>query len=872
MVGELALQPRGDDVARCTGWLRDLEESRDLVRPLTGVDERAFPGAAVLRRYVDGLRSEMLDFRAIVEAAAEVAALNADQLDRVVANTAEQSAVVEQTAAAIAEIDQGAAHVAQTTESLRALTGTLANSTTQYDSGIDSVLTALTDLVSTVDAAAAFASAMDSGSSEIRSFLEQLHRIARQARLLAINAAIEAAHLGDAGRGFVIVAAEVKQLAGSTADSAASVGGIEKELHDASRHVETAIGKSAGIVRALTGDLRTARERSAQTREQVHELDGAIGDVATIAVQQSASLSAIAGGVQGMARHAHEVASAAERAARLAIGDAIERLERSIATYRLGDRGAALGGHAALTSHAAIDDLPAELRAAAERLRARIDADQREILTLITAISVSIARNSYEWKAIATALTSLHTELGTTTHAIDETAAGAAVAAQASQRMRGTLDAIRAGFAASVDELQRALDRVVRVRDDVRNAESFVAATSAASERAAAILDLIDTISSETTLLSLNAAIEAAHAGDAGRGFGVIADEIRSLAETTSRATQQIGSVIETVSGASGSMTDTTAQAVAQTDEVQQETTRMQTAIGELRSKLDGTLERAGEVAGIVEQQLVALADVRHATELAVRRVESDAGAATDTRRLELAMLGMRAHALAARRPLDTVAERVREIGLTVAHEMDGVFDAALARSAIRLDDCFDTDYVELTGAGIARLARLFDISRVPQHGFTPPKFETRYDRAVEDGCNRLIDESVPKHASIKAMFAVDLNGFCFGHYHECRRAWTGDAVTDLNHNRIKRFFDDELSLRCSRVGLGAQSDSLPKRTAYARFRELGCDLRQGGDRPWAIYTYARDTGTVYNDLSVALFAQHQRVGTIRIIYDGDVV
>ncbi|HEY6237101.1 MAG TPA: methyl-accepting chemotaxis protein, partial [Candidatus Elarobacter sp.] len=383
MVGELVLQARAGDADRCAAWLRDLADSRDLIRPLTGVDERAFPAATVLRRYVDGLRAEMLDFRAIIEAAAEVAALNADQLDRIVANTAEQSAVVEQTAAALAEIDQGAAHVAQTAESLRALTGTLADSTTRYDSGIDSVLAALTHLVSTVEAAAAFASAMESGSSEIRSFLDQLRRIARQARLLAINAAIEAAHLGDVGRGFVIVAGEIKQLAASTAESATNVAGIEKELHEASRHVETAIGESAGIVRTLADDLRAARERSAQTQEQVRELDGAIGDVATIAVQQSASLSAISGGVEQIARHAHDVANAAQRAGRLAIGDAIERLQRSIATYRLGERSTARATE--FDTGAAIDALAPELRAAAERLRGRIDADQREILTLITA-------------------------------------------------------------------------------------------------------------------------------------------------------------------------------------------------------------------------------------------------------------------------------------------------------------------------------------------------------------------------------------------------------------------------------------------------------------------------------------------------------
>jgi methyl-accepting chemotaxis protein len=866
MVGERSAAG-SDGAERVADWLGGLERTRDLTAPLSGVDEAVFPAAAAVRAFVDGLRGEMLDFREIVEASAQMAALNADQLERIVGNTAEQSAIVERTAAAIGEIDQGAAHVARMTDGLRALTTTLTDSTTQYDTGIDRVLDALKTLVATVEGAAQFAIAMESGSSEIRAFLEQLRRIARQARLLAINAAIEAAHLGDRGRGFVIVAEEVKKLAGSTADSASNVAEIEKALHEASRQVESAIGESASIVRALATDLGTARERSARTREQVGELDRSIADVAAIAGEQSASLSAIANGVEQMSLHAQDVATAAQRAGKLAIGDAIERLRGVIATYRLGDR-----GRTRTEAILGMADVPPVVAAAAEKLRARVDEDQREILRLITAIAVSIARNSYEWKAIESGLASLHAELGTTTHAIDETATGANVAAQASQRMRGSLDAMRAGFAASVDELQRVLERVVRVRDDVRHAESFVAKTATASERAAAILDLIDTISSETTLLSLNAAIEAAHAGTAGSGFGIIADEIRSLAETTSRATQEIAAVIAGVSEASGAMNATTGHAVEQTATVHHETTTMQEAIRDLRTQLDGTLERTTEVAGIVEQQLAALADVRSATDIAVRRAESDAGAATDERRLELAMLGMRAHALAARRPLGTVAEEIRALGLAAAAEMDAVFDAAVDRGDLALGDCFDTDYVELTGPAIARLSRLFDVSRVPASGFDPPKFETRYDRAVEDGFNRLIDAYVPQHRAVKAMFAVDLNGFCFGHYRECRKAWTGDYATDLDGNRIKRFFEDPLSLRCSRVGLGSASDRIQKRAPYERFRESGCTLDAAGDRPWAIYTYARDTGIVYNDLSVALYAHRRRVATIRIIYDADVV
>jgi hypothetical protein len=160
----------------------------------------------------------------------------------------------------------------------------------------------------------------------------------------------------------------------------------------------------------------------------------------------------------------------------------------------------------------------------------------------------------------------------------------------------------------------------------------------------------------------------------------------------------------------------------------------------------------------------------------------------------------------------------------------------------------------------------------VPATGFSPPKFETVYDRFVDEGINAIIDASVGLHPAITAMFAVDLNGFCIGHYRACRMDWTGDPAIDLNANRIKRFFEDALSLRCARTGLGPAALNLPPRVPYATFRDMQCVLRRGTERPWAIYTYARDTGVVFNDCSVGIFANGQRVGAIRIIYDADAV
>jgi len=855
------LEPSGPDAAALLEWLLDAASKRDL--SLDRLPRGDSAAVALTRGFVAGLAREIGAFRAIVDDAVGAVELNAQQLSAITAFATNLQVDVEATATAMAQIDRGAASVADAGEALRVGVGAMTAAMDAYDDAIAALETGFAHLIPTVDATSAFAGAMDAGAGGIATFLGQLQRISRQARLLAINASIEAAHLGEAGHGFVIVAEEVKKLSGSTASSARNVGEIERALVDASAQVTHALQDSMRTLHGLLAEVRAGRERARQNRAELGALAGATGEVAAVAGEQSATLSQIAAAVERVAANTAEIAAATRRAGELDLSAALGRLRQTTATYVIG----AVDDSAATVD---ADGLPLELRAAAAALRAQVDADERNMLEIITRLAVAIARNSYEWKAIAGGLDSLRRHLEETVRSIEQTAVGATGAATAAAGMRRALESLRAGFAVAIDEIGRTLDAVTNVRDQVGGTEQHAVATSAAGERAAAILDIIDTISGDTTLLAINAAIEAAHAGEAGSSFGVIADEIKHLADTTLAATASIGEVLGRVKRAGLEMGYATRDAVAQTATVHDAASQLRGVVAEIRGELDRTLDQTALVARVVEEQQAALGDARGVAEAARKRAAGDAEIATDVRRIELAMLGMRAHSLAAARPLGTTAEEVRVVGLAAALEMDGVFEDALARGAIRLDDCFDTSYQLVTGDRIRSLARLFDVSRVPASGFDPPKFATRYDAAVEGGFNAAIDRSVPLHAAIKAMFAVDLNGYCFGHYHECRQDWTGDYTTDLNHNRIKRFFEDALSLRCSRVGLGAAADSLPARTPYATFRERGCALEFTGERPWAVFTYARDTGIVYNDLSVGLFARGRRVGTIRIIYDAD--
>lgn len=390
-------------------------------------------------------------------------------------------------------------------------------------------------------------------------------------------------------------------------------------------------------------------------------------------------------------------------------------------------------------------------------------------------------------------------------------------AQEAAESARLTHEASQSGQA----KIDQATATIRQVAEKVESTGAAVNRLQTSSTQIQRIITIINEVAEQTNLLALNAAIEAARAGEHGRGFAVVADEVRGLSSKTTKATDEINTVlknIETDSQEAASVmvqlqrsteasVTTSAEVLTHLQEIGERAQQSDTAVHQIVSALEQYSTAAGNIDQAISGVLTSLGDTRASAETTAQRAQ---GLSEIAEKLTLQLAKVRLEGIHAE-VLSAAQDGAREIGQ--------LFEAALARGDLKEADIFDRAYKPIPDT-------------------KPAKFHTRYDGFSDQKFPAVQEPLLERVPGVIYAGAVDFKGYFPTHNKRFSKPLTGDYETDLANNRGKRIFDDRAGSRC-----GSHT------------------------QPFLLQTYKRDTGEVMHDLSVPIYVKGKHWGGFRIGY-----
>jgi methyl-accepting chemotaxis protein len=254
-------------------------------------------------------------------------------------------------------------------------------------------------------------------------------------------------------------------------------------------------------------------------------------------------------------------------------------------------------------------DTITQVRGAAGELTLASD----QLLTTSESNSRQIRLQSRDAEQIATAIN----QMAATVHEVASYATRAASATRSADSEVATGNQVVSATASAIQNLARTLES---------SAESVqqVSSDSVSIEK---IIEVITAIAEQTNLLALNAAIEAARAGEHGRGFAVVADEVRSLANRTQDSTREIRGMIAKLQEGAGKAAEVMRYSRQLAQQTVEQTDQAENALNKIRSEVTAINEMNAHIASASEEQNAVAEEVnRHITRIHGATLETSAG------------------------------------------------------------------------------------------------------------------------------------------------------------------------------------------------------------------------------------------------------
>ncbi|MET0849062.1 MAG: methyl-accepting chemotaxis protein [Pseudomonas sp.] len=288
----------------------------------------------------------------------------------------------------------------------------------------------------------------------------------------------------------------------------------------------------------------------------------------------------------------------------------------------------------------ALSVMQANLRKTIEQIAGsatQLGAAAEELSTVTQEASLGLQQQNNEIEQAATAVNEM-------TAAVEEVARNAVSTSEASSQ---STQAAREGR----DRVVETVDAIQTMTHDVQNTSLMIEGLAAQGRDIGKVLDVIRAIAEQTNLLALNAAIEAARAGEAGRGFAVVADEVRALAHRTAQSTQEIEKMVAGIQNGTGEAVSSMQQSNQRTHSTLEMALAAGVALEQITQSIHLINERNLVIASASEEQAQVSREVdRNLVNIRDLATQSAAGASqTSAATHELSRLAVDLNAMVAR-------------------------------------------------------------------------------------------------------------------------------------------------------------------------------------------------------------------------------